>query len=86
MWGLERHANSLGRPGQGLHRPRVFGLAAVDLGLALGLAAVASPLVPVQPPWGKFAVSVVCVCALGVAAHEVFGVRTALNNKIFGRR
>lgn len=85
MLGLDRFALAFGAPGTGAHRPRLLGLAAVDLLLALCLAALLSPLAPARNPWARLGLSAAGVAALGVAAHEAFGVRTALNSRLFGR-
>ncbi len=75
-------ADIFGRPGDGAHAHRTLGLATVDV-LATLLAAVA---VAVLLRRGSFvqrlAVTLPALVALGVAAHVVFGVPTALNRAL----
>lgn len=79
MFGLERFASSLGAPETGVHAPRFLGLAAVDLIFAFLLAVALAPFVP-----GGLLGAAAGVALLGVAAHEVFGVPTALNRRLRG--
>ncbi len=74
--------DALGRPAQGVHAPRLFGLAAFDL-----LATAALAWLLARRSGSMFAVSLVFVLLiiLAVAAHELFCVQTRLNAALFGR-
>lgn len=83
MPSLCRFRDVFGVPGQGVHRVRVFGLAAVDL---IGTLVVAL----VVARWMRLGVTgciiaIVAAFALGVLAHRLFCVDTALNVRMFGR-
>lgn len=77
MFGLERYSASLGTPGSGVHSRRFLGLAAVDLLLSALLALFLAPWAP-----GGLLGSAVGVLLLGIGAHAVFGVPTALNRRL----
>lgn len=68
-----------GKPNEGFHAQRIFGVAAVDLLLTALVALVISF-------YSRFSFLVVFVALmfLGVVAHWIFGVDTALNKKLFG--
>lgn len=81
---LARFANVFGRPGEGVHAPRLFGVAAVDLLLTLMFALLLPVLLlpPAQLTLRAVAVSFAALMALAVGMHWVFGVRTALNRAL----
>lgn len=68
-----------GNPGQGLHAVRFAGLAAVDLALTLGAAALLARRYRV-PLWKAF----FGLWLLGVALHKLFCVRTPVTAVLFG--
>lgn len=81
---LARFANVFGRPGEGVHAPRLFGVAAVDLLLTL-LTALMLPVLllpPAQRTLAAFAASFAALMLLAVGTHWLFGVRTALNRAL----
>ena len=63
-----------GRPGEGVHAPRVFGLAFVDLALTAGAAYGISRM-----GFCSFWVSLLILICIGVITHYVTCVPTALN-------
>ncbi len=82
MSALCSYAGALGEPGQGIHRPRLAGLAAADL-IATGLAAyfiarVAGHARP-SPGFIPFAVVFILLMVLAIFVHEAFCVKTRLN-------
>lgn len=76
---LCEYRDAAGRPGEGVHRFRIGGVAAVDLGLTLLAAWVVSRVFRVAL-WK----AVLGLLLLGVVVHRVFCVNTALNRKLFG--
>ena len=77
---LCRYRDSLGRPGEGVHAPRLLGLAVVDVvGTALIAALVAR--------WRRWPVAwtVAAAFAAAVVVHRAFCVDTALNVALLGR-
>lgn len=83
MDGLCKYSNALGTPGQGVHAPRMFGLAAVDLLLTAILAiAIAASL---RGSFVAFLSVFVLLLTLAVGVHELFCVDTRLNAFLFGR-
>lgn len=69
-------------PGEGIHKYRFFGLAAVDLFLTLAVAVVISRVVTHGYVWSV--PIALALMAVGVGVHRALGVDTALNKKIFG--
>ena len=74
-------ANIFGKPNEGIHKYRIFGVAAVDL--ALTVAAAYFYAARKNKSFGK---TLVTLIALGIFLHRIFGVNTALNEKIFRER
>lgn len=69
-----KHKNIFGKPNEGIHAPRIFGLAAVDLLLTIAAA------------WGlakyfkiPFWKTILALLVLGVVVHTLFCVKTPLN-------
>jgi hypothetical protein len=85
MTGLCKYANMFGEPGKGSHAVRVGGLAAVDLLLTAGLAAVITRFGLKRTDMVAFALVFILLIAVAVCTHEAFCVRTQLNAWIFGR-
>ena len=69
--------NYFGKPNEGIHSYRIFGLAAVDVAMTLG----ASYLISQQLNTNFYKTSAV-VFAAGIAAHHYVGVETELNKKL----
>ena len=72
--------NIFGKPGEGIHKYRLFGVAAADLMLTIFI----SVLISIAFNWNIILVFAVAMSA-GIAAHRAFRVNTALNMKIFGK-
>lgn len=69
-----------GKPNEGVHRYRIFGLAAVDLGATVLVAAIISYF------WRKnFFLILGGLFITGIVAHRVFGVKTKVDKVLFGR-
>jgi hypothetical protein len=85
MSGLCKYSNALGAPGQGLHAPRVAGLAAVDLLGTAGLAYLVTRYGLRHTSAFAFALVFVILVLVGVLLHEAFCVDTRLNAALFGR-
>jgi len=68
-----------GRPGEGVHSVRLAGVAVVDLGLTIGAAWLLSR-------WllAGFWKVLLALLLLGVVAHRLFCVRTAVDGWLFG--
>jgi len=71
-------ANLFGKPGEGIHKYRIGGMAAVDWLLTLA----AGYFIAARTNRSFVAVTTQLV-ALGILLHRLFGVNTALNEKIF---
>ena len=76
---LCEYKDLFGKPGEGFHKTRLFGLAAYDLIGTIILIIVISILTGVN-----VLVVALFVSVLTVMIHRVFCVNTALNIKIFG--
>ena len=77
---LCRHRDVFGRPGAGVHAVRFLGVAVVDV-LATAVVAWAAAY---AFGW-SFGWTMLALVVLGVAAHRVFCVNTALNVALFGK-
>lgn len=74
MVDLTRYRNIFGEPDKGVHSYRIFGLAAVDLGLTILAAYLASRA------WDwNFLMTFLGLVLIGIGIHGLFGVDTALN-------
>jgi hypothetical protein len=71
---MEQYKDIFGKPNEGVHSYRMFGLAAVDVGLTLVLIGSIAY-------WGNINIFVVFVVVvlLTIGIHALFGVETALN-------
>ena len=76
---LCKYKSIFGDPGQGAHSVRLFGLAFVDTALTV----VAALLVSWKFKTGKLE-TIACAFLIGIVAHAVFCVDTALNRFLFG--
>lgn len=76
---LCRYADSLGKPGEGVHAPRLFGVAIVDVVLTVLAAALIAYLGSWPFPW----VLLACFLA-GILAHRLFCVHTTVDRALFG--
>lgn len=77
---LCQYRNALGVPGEGIHSIRIFGFAAVDIGLTL-LAAVALS----RHSKLSLTATIPSLFLFAVGVHYLFCVKTALNVLIFGK-
>ena len=77
---LCRYRASLGRPGEGVHAPRLLGLAAVDV---IGTVVIAAMVAR----WRRWPVArtIAAAFAAAVVIHRAFCVDTALNVALLGR-
>jgi hypothetical protein len=78
--GLCRYRDALGKPGEGIHRWRIGGLALVDILLTLALAGGIAWIAK-----KNFWAVLLVVLILAIVIHEAFCVPTALNCALFGR-
>ena len=78
--GLCRYRDALGKPGEGIHRWRIGGLALVDTLLTLALAGGIAQILK-----KNFWAVLVILLVAAVAMHALFCVPTALNRALFGR-
>jgi hypothetical protein len=79
--GLCQFKDAFGKPGEGAHKTRIFGVAAVDLLLTVAIAIV----IGLWRKWGigKIALFFIGLMVLSVLVHKAFCVKTALTQKIF---
>ena len=80
MFGLCKYRNIFGKPGKGLHRFRIFGLAAVDIALTFVLAWLVHMLALVQ--YSYWQVLLGCF-ALGMVMHRIFCGKTPIDRFLF---
>lgn len=84
-WPLCKYRNMFGKPGEGVHAYRLFGVAIVDVVMTLAIALLVARFALRWPiaSWRTLAL-VAAFFALGVVAHRVFCVRTAVDRALFG--
>ena len=75
---LCRYSEALGKPGDGVHSPRLGGLAIVDVLLTVALAALLSHLFR----W-SFPCTLLCCFGAVIAAHRLFCVHTTVDRLLF---
>lgn len=77
--GLCKYRDIIGKPGEGLHSTRLFGLSVIDVAVSLAFAVIGSWIT---------GYSIVLVATIifvsGIIVHRLFCVNTALNVAIFG--
>lgn len=76
---LCEYKNIFGAPNTGLHEYRVFGFAAIDVGMTILAGWFLSRVFSISF-WKTLSVLVL----LAIATHKLFCVDTALNKMIFG--
>ena len=86
--------HKFGEPGHGIHRFRIFGIAAVDLGMTLLFALMLTWWFSTTQPANSLATNhlngitfigfSVGLIILGILAHRLFRVNTTINTLIFG--
>lgn len=76
---LCQYRNIFGKPGEGIHRYRIFGLAAVDSGLTVAVVILISLLFRIN-----FFTVLVAAMVLAVLVHKAFCVNTPITEAIFG--
>jgi len=79
MTSLCEYRDVFGRPGEGVHATRFLGLAAFDLVATVAGAAILALLTDVP-----FPIVLAVLLVVGIIAHRVFCVDTALNTMLFG--
>jgi hypothetical protein len=78
--GFCTYKHIFGEPGKGVHSVRIFGLAAVDIGMTIAAAAAISLYTKTG-----FVVSFAALMAFAILCHWIFCVDTVINRAIFGR-
>lgn len=85
---LCRYRNALGIPGQGVHRPRVFGMAKNDVVMTFLAAFVFAALI-ISPfhHFGSyihmFFIMAITLFGLGIILHRIFCVKTTVDKWLF---
>ena len=74
MIDLTRYSKIFGEPKKGIHSARIFGLAAVDLGLTV----LAALILSVALKW-NFWITLLGLIVIGIGLHGLFGENTQLN-------
>ena len=75
---LCKYRDIFGKPNEGVHKHRIFGLAVVDLGMTIILAI----LIARWKRWNILLVFTVLMI-LGLIMHKIFCVKTKLTTMIF---
>lgn len=85
MSGLCKYSNVFGAPGEGSHKYRIGGLAAVDLIATAGLAFLLTRFAVRKKDFISFFIVFIILILVGILAHEAFCVNTRFNATLFGR-
>ena len=75
---LTKYANIFGAPNTGVHAYRLCGIAIVDFAATIIAAYIIAKLIS-----KSFLLVFAVLMVLGIVAHLLFGVKTALNKKLF---
>jgi hypothetical protein len=78
--GFCTYKHIFGEPNKGVHSTRIFGLAAVDVGMTIAAAVAIKTMTKTS-----FIVAFVALMVLAILCHRLFCVDTVLNRAIFGR-
>lgn len=81
--GLCQFKDIFGRPKEGAHKARIFGVAAADLSLTIALAV----FIGMWKKWSmkKTIVFFIGLMVVSVLIHRAFCVKTTLTVKVFGQ-
>jgi hypothetical protein len=71
------YKDMFGKPGEGAHAHRLFGVAIVDVILTLILALI------ISLKFGSFARNATALFLTSIVAHRAFGVRTTVDKLLF---
>jgi hypothetical protein len=85
MSGLCKYSNVFGEPGEGNHKYRVGGLAAVDLLATGGLTFLITRFALGRKDLLAYALVFIILVLAAILIHEAFCVNTRLNAALFGR-
>lgn len=77
MCDLHKYKDLIGKPGEGIHSYRMFGIAIVDLAVTVGAAYLISD--------NNFWATLIIILIIMIYSHYIFGVDTAVNVALFGR-
>lgn len=80
---LKRHSELFGRVGEGAHSIRIANLAVVDVGLTL-VGSYWIHRLPAVQKRASIGTVTMGLFALGVIVHRLFGVRTTIDQLLFG--
>lgn len=75
---LCKYKNIFGAPKEGVHKHRLFGVAVVDVGCTILMAALLAWLFS----W-RFDITLLVLFLLGIALHRLFCVRTTVDHLLF---
>ena len=75
---LSKYKDILGKPKEGLHKYRLFGVAIVDVILTIIVALLISYFFKVS-----FWITLIILFLLGIILHRIFGVRTTVDKALF---
>jgi hypothetical protein len=73
-----KYSTLFGKPEEGVHKWRIFGLAGADLLLTAGLAALVTRLTKWKPQLATFIITFLLLIVASVFIHHAFCVKTAL--------
>jgi len=76
---LCKYKDSLGKPGKGVHKYRIFNIAIVDVILTLIIAGILSYIFK----W-NFWITLFIFFVLGIILHRIFCVKTTIDKALFG--
>lgn len=76
--GLCKYKDSLGKPNQGIHSYRLFGVAIVDVIMTIVAAFIISYIFHTS-----FLVTTILLFILGIVLHRMFCVRTTIDKLLF---
>lgn len=80
-WCKNIPSDIFGRPGEGVHRYRLFGMAIVDIGVTLVGSTVVYYALRKRISWWKLTIG---LFLLGIILHRALCVRTTVDRKLFG--
>ena len=83
MFGLCKYKGLFGKPGEGIHQYRAFGVGVVDVLVTILGGAIVGYCIRWFLPWWNVPATIVATFLAGIVVHRVFCVRTAVDKWLF---
>ena len=83
MLGLCKYKDIFGKPGQGIHRHRLFDIAISDVLTTIVVGGIIGYAIRWFVPWWNIPATIGAAFLLGIVLHRAFCVRTTVDKWLF---